>query len=978
MNSMKKFHFLAATFKFRIQYISAYCYSHFVEHVPEFLIRHIGPNADEEAAMLNTLGYNTVDALCDDVIPKNIHLNSDLKLSSPLSEFQIYSRGKTISENNNLWRSYIGMGYYNCYVPTPIMRNVFENPGWTTQYTPYQCEISQGRLENLLNFQTMITELTGLDVANASLLDEGTAAAEAITLFQRKNNRNAIFLSDSLHPQTICVIKTRANSLGLQIFQGDAQKINFSEREYAGIVIQYPDTNGEIQDFSDIIAAAHSSGALVACVTDLLALCIIKPPREFNVDVSVGSSQRFGVPLGYGGPHAAFFSCKKSLMRLMPGRVVGITRDAVGNDAFRLILQTREQHIKRDKATSNVCTAQALLANMAALYAIYHGPQGLKNIASKVHLLTYTLYEGLQLGGNTINVEYFFDTLKVKPKKSVSEIKSRARDFQINLRYFTDDTIGISLDETVTHEDINDILCIFGSDMRVQDLIPQIKFDRTILNSKFARKEEFLTQSVFKKHHSETKLIRYMKNLENKDISLVHSMIPLGSCTMKLNGTTEMMLCSLPGFSNIHPFVPIEQASGYWEMFKDLENDLCAITGYDKISLQPNSGAQGEYAGLYAIQSYHKSKGEDERNICLIPVSAHGTNPASAKMAGMKIEQVLVSQDGTIDIHDLQKKVEKYRSQLSCLMITYPSTNGIFEETVAQICDLIHANGGQVYLDGANMNAQVGLCRPGDYGSDVSHLNLHKTFCIPHGGGGPGVGPIGVKLHLAPYLPTHPIFISNKGMNDNIVPTVCSAPFGSAGILPISWSYIKMMGSKGLKKASQIAILNANYLCKQLEDYYKVLYRDRNGLVAHEFILDMREFKSTANIEVTDIAKRLMDYGFHAPTVSWPVPGTIMIEPTESEGKDELDRFCESLISIRKEIAEIEKKLISRENNLLKNAPHTQIQISSDEWNRPYSRERAAFPLAFLKSRGKMWPAVARADDVYGDKHIVCSCPAVM
>lgn len=945
-----------------------------------FSKRHIGIDEKAENVMLKSLGYKTTADLCDDVVPKNIQFNGSLNLDEALSEAELYEKGKKVAEKNEIWRSYIGMGYYNCHVPTPILRNVFENPGWTTQYTPYQCEISQGRLENLFNFQTMITELTGLEVANASLLDEGTAAAEAITLFYRKNHKNNIFLSNTLHPQTISVVRTRARSLDMHVVVGDIWKEDFSNKNYCGVVFQYPDTNGDISDYTEVVNRVHKSGSFAACITDLLALCVLKPPGEFGADVALGSCQRFGVPLGYGGPHAAFFSCKKSLMRLMPGRMAGVTKDADGQAAYRLTLQTREQHIKRDKATSNICTAQALLANMSTLFAIYHGPQGLRNIANRVNLLTSILSKSVKETGHVIKNEYFFDTLKIDPKIPLSVVQKRANEKQINLRYFADNSIGISLDETVTLQDVNEILSIFEGKPITSDILRDFDEKDLLLNSKIGRKGEFLTQPVFHNYHSETKINRFIKMLENKDVSLVHSMIPLGSCTMKLNGTTEMMLCSLPGFANIHPFVPKDQATGYSELFEELENDLCSITGYDQVSLQPNSGAQGEYAGLCAIQSYHQSRGEEHRNICLIPVSAHGTNPASAKMAGMEIEPVLVSnQNGSIDIDDLKSKVDKYGDKLSCIMITYPSTNGIFDETIVEICDLVHTHGGQVYLDGANMNAQVGLCRPGDYGSDVSHLNLHKTFCIPHGGGGPGVGPVAVKRHLAPFLPSHPILVSeNWRENNNVLPTISAAPYGSASILPISWAYIKMMGFKGLKKASEVAILNANYLCKLLKPHYKILYTSSKGLVAHEFILDVREFKNTANVEVVDIAKRLMDYGFHAPTVSWPVAGTLMVEPTESEDKEELDRFCESLINIREEIAEIENNTADKDNNLLKNAPHSLRQISFGEWNKPYSRQRAVFPLPFVKPESKIWPTVARADDVYGDKNIVCSCPPMM
>jgi glycine dehydrogenase len=718
---------------------------------------------------------------------------------------------------------------------------------------------------------------------------------------------------------------------------------------------------------------------LVCCATDLLALTLLRPPSEFGADIAIGTSQRLGVPLGYGGPHAGFFACHQSLVRLMPGRMIGVTRDAAGRDGYRLALQTREQHIRRDKATSNICTAQALLANMSAMFAVYHGPQGLKDIATKIHNLTLVLRHGLTQDGNTVTNELFFDTLRINPKSTIDEVQSRANEKKINLRYFDNGDVGVALDETVTFQDINDLFYIFGSAHRIEDLTnnPMVR-ERSIAKSEFKRTSPFLTHPVFNSHHSETRIVRYMKTLENKDISLVHSMIPLGSCTMKLNSTTEMMPCSFKHFTDIHPFAPLDQSLGYHQLFAELEKDLCAITGYDRISFQPNSGAQGEYAGLRAIQCYHEARGDKNRDVCLIPVSAHGTNPASAQMAGMRVEPVRVKHDGSIDVDDLKAKAEKFNSRLSCFMITYPSTNGVFEETVADVCDIIHKNGGQVYLDGANMNAQVGLCRPGDYGSDVSHLNLHKTFCIPHGGGGPGMGPIGVKSHLAPFLPGHPV-VNPLGEDSPSYGVVSAAPFGSSAILPISWAYIKMMGPRGLRKATQVAILNANYMSKVLESHYTTLFKSpTSNLVAHEFIIDTRDFKKTANIEAADIAKRLMDYGFHAPTMSWPVAGTLMIEPTESEDKQELDRFCDALVSIRHEIAEIEEGKMDKRVNPLKMAPHTQEQVVSSSWERPYTREQAAFPAPFVRPEVKVWPTVARIDDIYGDKHLVCTCPPIL
>ncbi|XP_029668519.1 glycine dehydrogenase (decarboxylating), mitochondrial [Formica exsecta] len=947
----------------------------------EFQARHIGPREHEQIEMLRLIGFKSLDELTEAAVPVKILRKGDLNLDKPVTEYDLMKKVTKISEKNDVWRSYIGMGYHNCCVPHTIMRNIFENPGWTTQYTPYQPEISQGRLESLLNYQTMICDFTGMEVANASLLDEGTAAAEALSLACRHNKRRKLFLSDQLHPQTISVIATRAASLGLTLEVGDVFKVDTSGKDIAGILVQYPDTTGCIHDFNSVVKKAHANGTLVCAATDLLALAVLQPPSEFGVDVCVGTSQRFGVPLGYGGPHAAFFACRHKLVRLMPGRMIGVTKDFDGREAYRLALQTREQHIRRDKATSNICTAQALLANMSAMYAVYHGPQGIRDIASRVHNLTLALARGLEVAGNRINNMYFFDTIKVSPKISAQKIKENASKAEINLRYYSDGTIGLALDETTTIEDVNDLYNVFSVNTTVEDVIKNEDFlARSLDKSDFHRTIPYLQHPVFNSYHSETRIVRYMKSLENKDVSLVHSMIPLGSCTMKLNSTTEMMPCSLKGLTDMHPFAPFEQAKGYQQLFAELERDLCAITGYDSISFQPNSGAQGEYAGLRAIQCYHESKGEKHRQVCLIPVSAHGTNPASAQMAGMQVEPIFVRKDGSVDMAHLTEMIDKHRETLSCLMITYPSTNGVFEETIGDICNLVHIAGGQVYLDGANMNAQVGLCRPGDYGSDVSHLNLHKTFCIPHGGGGPGMGPIGVKRHLIPFLPNHPVINCSGNGNGDIKSfgTVSAAPFGSSAILPISWAYIKMMGPKGLRKATQVAILNANYMSKRLEKYYNTLYKGETGLIAHEFILDIRDLKKTANVEAVDIAKRLMDYGFHAPTMSWPVAGTLMIEPTESEDKTELDRFCDSLISIRKEIADIEEGKLDIEQNPLKMAPHTQEQVIATKWNRAYSRELAAFPAPFVKGSNKIWPSIGRIDDIYGDKNLFCTCPPIL
>lgn len=950
----------------------------------DFPARHIGPRKHDVRGMLKTLGYRTLDELTDAAVPDDIKLDRELLLDSPLSEHELIQRINGIASKNLMWRSYIGMGYYGTCIPHTILRNMFENPGWTTQYTPYQPEIAQGRLESLLNYQTIISELTGMEVANASLLDEGTAAAEALGLCFRVNKRRRFLLSDKLHPQTISCVETRAGPFGIAIEVVDIHKVDFSTNDIGGVIFQYPDTTGSIEDFTQVINSAREHGALSICATDLMALTVLKPPGEFGADIALGTSQRFGVPLGYGGPHAGFFATKSKYVRHMPGRMVGVTKDADGHECFRLALQTREQHIRRDKATSNICTAQALLANISAMYAVYHGPQGLEDMARKIHNGALILAKGLRESGNTIHNEMFFDTIKVSPRLALSEIKIRASEMKINLRYFPDGDVGISLDETVTQQDIKDLLWIFQCPKTLQQVaegVPSPMYpEGSILSSPtFHRTSQYLTHPVFNIHHSETDIVRYMKRLENKDVSLVHSMIPLGSCTMKLNSTTEMMPCSFPNFTNIHPFCPPEQALGYRELFEELERDLCEITGYDHISFQPNSGAQGEYAGLMAIMAFLHSKGDTNRDVCLIPLSAHGTNPASAQMAGMKVVPIKTALNGTIDMEDVRAKVAAHKDNLACLMITYPSTNGVFEATVSEICSLVHAAGGQIYLDGANMNAQVGLCRPGDYGSDVSHLNLHKTFCIPHGGGGPGMGPIGVKAHLAPFLPSHPVIPTGSatylGKSARPFGVVSAAPYGSAAILPISWAYIKMMGGRGLKKATQVAILNANYMSERLKNHYKTLHKGQNNLVAHEFIIDVRDFKKTCGVEAVDIAKRLMDFGFHAPTMSWPVTGALMIEPTESENKEELDRFCDALIHIRKEIKDIEDGKLDRLNNPVKRSPHTLKQIFNSGWDRPYPREVAAFPAEFVRSDNKLWPSVGRIDDQFGDKNLVCTCP---
>uniref|UniRef100_A0A6Q2XG81 glycine dehydrogenase (aminomethyl-transferring) n=1 Tax=Esox lucius TaxID=8010 RepID=A0A6Q2XG81_ESOLU len=900
----------------------------------DFAERHIGPGEREKREMLEFLGLESIAQLIEDTVPESIRIQRSMKMDDPLCENEVLEHLQKIASKNKVWRSYIGMGYYNCSVPPVIQRNLLENSGWVTQYTPYQPEVAQGRLESLLNYQTMICDITGMAVANASLLDEATAAAEAMQLCHRQNKRRTFYIDPRCHPQTIAVVQTRANYIGVKTVLKLPHEMDFSGKDVSGVLFQYPDTDGRVEDFSALVDRAHKGGALACCATDLLALCVLRPPGEFGVDIALGSSQRFGVPLCYGGPHAAFFSVKENLVRMMPGRMVGVTRDAAGKEVYRLALQTREQHIRRDKATSNICTAQALLANMAAMFGVYHGPQGLKHIAERTHHATLILAEGLKRAGHRLHSEMFFDTLKVGCSVASRDILERAVQREINLRLYSEGVLGVSLDETVTERDLDDLLWVFGCESSAE-LIAEKMGERVkgIMGSPFKRTSKYLSHTVFNSYHSETNIVRYMKRLENKDISLVHSMIPLGSCTMKLNSSSELMPITWKEFANLHPFCPLDQAEGYQQLFRQLEKDLCEVTGYDRISFQPNSGAQGEYAGLAAIKAYLNSIGE-----------AHRT-------------------------------VDKHKANLAAMMITYPSTFGVFEESISDVCRLIHQNGGQVYLDGANMNAQVGLCRPGDYGSDVSHLNLHKTFCIPHGGGGPGMGPIGVKEHLAPFLPSHPVVIMSAGNMSSSLGTISAAPWGSSAILPISWAYIKMMGAKGLVHATEVAILNANYMAKRLESHYKILYKGRKGFCAHEFILDVRPFKKTANIEAVDVAKRLQDYGFHAPTMSWPVAGTLMIEPTESEDKAEMDRFCDALMGIRQEIADIEEGRMDARINPLKMAPHSLASITSSTWDRPYSREYAAFPLPFVRPETKFWPSISRIDDIYGDQHLVCTCP---
>jgi glycine dehydrogenase len=969
-----------------------------LKHPDEFVRRHIGPNAAETSAMLALLGHKNLDELIDAAVPQKIRLEKKLNLPAAQTEFEGLAELKKIANENKVFRSFIGMGYYDTITPPVIQRSVLENPGWYTQYTPYQAEISQGRLEALLNFQTMASELTGLDLANASMLDEATAAAEAMTMSLRlKDGRNIFFISETCHPQTIEVVRARAHALGIEVVIGSHENFSFSEKVF-GALVQYPDTFGAIHDFSGFAEKAHAAGAMLTVATDLLALTLIKPPGEFGADIAVGSAQRFGVPLGYGGPHAAFFATRDEFKRQMPGRIVGVSKDSRGKPALRLALGTREQHIRREKATSNICTAQALLANMASLYACYHGPEGLKKIAARTYLLARLLAAALQKAGHKIISENFFDTVCFAPATgSVAQIVKDAEAKQMNFRVVNDRTLGVSIDETSGINDVRSILNVVGTSEVVSNYIGETEKNlekvfaaaaagNTVLffdeadalfgkrtdvkdsHDRYAnvRESKFLQHAVFNRYHSETEMLRYIKRLESRDLSLTASMIPLGSCTMKLNAAAEMFPVSWPEFAKIHPFAPVKQTRGYQILFQQLEDWLAEITGFAGISLQPNAGSQGEYAGLLVIRAYHESRGETHRNVCLIPTSAHGTNPASAVMAGMTVVAVACDTNGNIDVADLKSKAEAHKNDLSALMITYPSTHGVFEETIREICEIIHANGGQVYMDGANMNAQVGLTSPGFIGADVCHLNLHKTFCIPHGGGGPGVGPIGVAEHLVEFLPGHNVI--NLG-GENPIGAVSAAPWGSASILTISWMYIAMMGPDGLTDATKFAILNANYIATRLEKYFPTLYRS-NGLVAHECILDLRAFHKTT---AEDVAKRLIDYGFHAPTLSWPVAGTLMVEPTESESKYELDRFCDAMISIHAEMTAIENGSADAKNNLLKNAPHTADQIASDNWNRPYTREAAAFPAKSLHDY-KFWPHVSRVDNVFGDRNPVCSC----
>ncbi len=940
----------------------------------KFESRHNGLSADEVLSMLRYINSETMEELIGETVPASIRLNRKMNLPEPKNEPDFLRDFKEIAGKNRLFKSYIGTGYYNCHVPGVIQRNILENPGWYTAYTPYQAEIAQGRLEALINFQTMVIDLTGMEIANASLLDEGTAAAEAMTMLASvkkgaKKKANTFFVDQRVFPQTLDILRTRALPVGIHLVIGDISKVDLSDADLYGVFFQYPNSDGALSDPSTLIATAKEQGVFVAVAADLMSLALLTPPGEMGADVVVGTSQRLGVPMGYGGPHAAYFATKESFKRNVPGRIIGASIDSKGNAAYRMALQTREQHIRREKATSNICTAQVLLAVMSGMYAVYHGPQGLKSIALRIHGLTKLLDKGLQKLGFVQNNTHYFDTLKVGIEDA-AKLRTFAEEQSINFRYYDDSAVSIALDETTTLEDVNAILSVFstlaGKDPLYYGKDTNVDLE---LPDGLCRKSDFLTHPVFNAHHSEHEMLRYIKKLENKDLSLVHSMIALGSCTMKLNATTEMVPVTWPELGNLHPFVPVEQASGYQQLFTELEAWLMEITGFAAVSLQPNSGAQGEYAGLMVIRAYHESRGESHRNITLIPSSAHGTNPASAVMAGSKVVIVNCDDRGNIDMEDLKEKAALHKDNLAALMVTYPSTHGVFEESIKEICDTIHHYGGQVYMDGANMNAQVGLTSPANIGADVCHLNLHKTFCIPHGGGGPGMGPIGVAEQLKPFLPGN-VMIDTGG--EQAITSISAAPWGSASILAISYAYIALMGAEGLTRATEVAILNANYIKSRIEGHYPVLYTGKHGRCAHEMIIDCRGFKS-AGIEVEDIAKRLMDYGFHAPTVSFPVAGTMMIEPTESESQQELDRFCDALIAIRKEIEEIETETADDKNNVLKNAPHTAAVMMSDAWEYPYSRQKAAFPLPFVQEN-KFWPSVSRIDSAYGDRNLMCSC----
>lgn len=954
----------------------------------DFSKRHIGPSIKKLGDMLETVGVSSLDELIMDTVPRNIALKTSLKLPEAMSEYKYLRHIRAISRKNRVFRSYIGMGYYDCIVPSVIQRNILENPGWYTHYTPYQAEISQGRLEALLNFQTMVCDLTGMEIANASLLDEGTAAGEAMTMLHRVRSRELVkrdasrfFVSEKSFPQTIEVLRSRAEPLGIELVTGDYKKIDVDE-SFFGALLQYPDSEGNIEDYSGFIEKVHKTGAQVAVAADLMSLALIRPPGEFGADVVVGSTQRFGVPLGYGGPHAAYYATREKYQRQVPGRIIGVSVDQHGSKAYRMALQTREQHIRREKATSNICTAQALLAVMAGMYAVYHGPDGIRRIAQKIHTHTCLLEKELKSAGYDQKNRDFFDTLLIdissRKKGFAKKLRSEAESRSVNFRYLDETAVGISLDETVDTADVKRIIEIFhsadGNKKAAASIKASLAGNPERIEKEFRRKSDYLTHEVFNIHNSETEMLRYMKELENRDLSLAHSMIPLGSCTMKLNATTQMIPISWEEFSGIHPFVPLEQAEGYQQVIDELGQYLCEITGLPGVSLQPNSGAQGEYAGLMVIRAYHRDRGDYNRDIVLIPSSAHGTNPASASISGMRVVVVKCDSEGNIDLEDLKKKCSKHSEELSSIMVTYPSTHGVFEPDIKELCDIVHSHGGQVYMDGANLNAQVGLTTPGIIGADVCHINLHKTFSIPHGGGGPGMGPICVASHLSKYLPGHPVI--NPGNSEKSIPSVAAAPWGSASILLISYAYIRLLGVKGVTESSKYAILNANYTMKRLEKYYPVLYQSKKKRVAHEFILDLRGVKRSSGIDAEDVAKRLMDYGFHAPTMSWPVPGTIMIEPTESESKAELDRFCDALISIYQEIKEVEEGKYDIEDNVLVNSPHIIDDAVSDNWKHSYPREKAYFPIESVR-HSKFWVPVSRIDNPYGDKNLVCTCPPV-
>jgi glycine dehydrogenase len=948
----------------------------FLEPTDSFLPRHLGPDSQSRAEMLRVIGARSLGELVDQTVPKGIRLGRELGLAGELGERAALDDLRAVARKNVVLRSLIGMGYYDTVTPPVILRNIFENPAWYTQYTPYQAEIAQGRLEMLLNYQTVIADLTGLPMANASLLDEATAAAEAMSMCwaasKRKSDR--FFVDAGVHPQTLAVVQTRAEALGIEVVVADAAAASIDG--VFGALVQYPTTFGAVVDYTRFAEQVHTAGALLVVASDLLALTLLRAPGEFGADVVVGSAQRFGVPLGYGGPHAAFMATRDEYKRLMPGRLIGLSKDAAGRPALRMALQTREQHIRRDKATSNICTAQVLLAVMAGAYAIYHGPDGLRRIAERVHGLTMTLAAGLRAKGHEVGGGVTFDTLTVRLVGiTAKDVHGAARAAGFNLRPIDDQRVGVSLDEKSTPDEVARVLAIFG--VRGADVTALATKVDVRLPAPFARTSKYLTHPAFHEHRCEHDMLRYLYKLSSRDLSLTTSMIALGSCTMKLNATSEMIPVSWPEFGALHPFVPRDQAAGYTELFQRLEHALREVTGFAAISLQPNAGSQGEYAGMLVIRAYHRARGEQQRDVCLIPTSAHGTNPASAVMVGMRVVAVACDTKGNIDVADLAAKAQQYGKELAALMVTYPSTHGVFEEQIREICAIVHEHGGQVYMDGANMNAQVGLCRPGDIGADVCHLNLHKTFCIPHGGGGPGMGPIGVAKHLAPYLPSHPVVDMGlvEGGKRSVGP-VSAAPWGSASILPISAMYIAMMGAAGLRQATEIAILNANYMAKRLEGHYPVLYRGAHGRSAHEFILDLRPFEKSAGTTGEDVAKRLMDYGFHAPTMSFPVVGTLMIEPTESESKAELDRFCDAMIAIREEIRRVEQGSWSRADNPLVNAPHTAADVLVAEWKRPYSREEAAFPAPWTRDQ-KFWPHVGRIDNGYGDKHLICTCPSV-